>query len=219
MKMGDAGMEFLAVHAASLDAEACYKLLSGVVVPRPIAWISTRSKEGVVNLAPFSCYTYVCSKPPMVGINIGLRAGQRKDTSRNIHECGEFVVNIGDETMVEAIHRSADEYPAETSEAELLGLPLAPSDTISTPRLACVPVSLECRLHSVQEFGDTRAEFIVGEVLVFHFRSGILLNGKVETETLRPLARLGGPKYAGLGEILTMAPVARTPQRVAPGRY
>ena len=121
----------LSIHASSLDAEGCYKLLSGVVVPRPIAWITTQSEAGLVNLAPFSCYTYVCSKPPMVGINIGRRAGQRKDTSRNIVAHGEFVVNIGDETMVEAVHRSADEYPPEVSETQLLGLELAPSELIA----------------------------------------------------------------------------------------
>lgn len=207
-------MESLAIHAESLDAEGCYKLLSGLVVPRPIAWISTRSEQGVVNLAPFSCYTFVSSKPPMVGINIGRRAGQRKDTSRNIHECGEFVVNIGDATMVKAIHRSADEYGREVSEAELLGLALVPSESIATPRLASVPAALECRLHSVQEFGETQAEFIVGEVLVFHFRPGLCINGRVDTASLNPLARLGGPHYAGLGEIITMQPVSRTPQMV-----
>lgn len=208
-------MEPLSIRAASLDAEGCYKLLSGVVVPRPIAWISTQSEEGVVNLAPFSCYTYVCSKPPMVGINIGRRAGQRKDTSRNIHARGEFVVNIGDATMIDAIHGSADEYGPEVSEVDLLGLELAPSDSIATPRLAMVPAALECRLHSVQEFGETHAEFIVGEVLVFHFRPGLCVNGKVDTASLNPLARLGGPNYAGLGETITMAAVARTPQMVA----
>jgi flavin reductase (DIM6/NTAB) family NADH-FMN oxidoreductase RutF len=204
----------LAIHASSLDAEGCYKLLSGVVVPRPIAWITTQSEAGLVNLAPFSCYTYVCSKPPMVGINIGRRAGQRKDTSRNIVAHGEFVVNIGDETMVEAVHRSAEEYPPEVSETQLLGLELAPSELIATPRLAAVPVAMECRLHSVQEFGETRAEFIVGEVLVFHFRAGICKGGKVDTAALRPLARLGGPNYAGLGPMVTMAAVSRTPQMV-----
>nr|WP_205964670.1 flavin reductase family protein [Ramlibacter agri] len=207
-------MEPLSIRAASLDAEGCYKLLSGVVVPRPIAWISTQSEEGVVNLAPFSCYTYVCSKPPMVGINIGRRAGQRKDTSRNIHQRGEFVLNIGDATMIEAIHRSADEYGPEVSEVDLLGLELAPSESIATPRLAMVPAAMECRLHSVQEFGETNAEFIVGEVLVFHFRPGLCVNGKVDTATLNPLARLGGPNYAGLGPSITMAPVSRTPQMV-----
>lgn len=214
MKVGDAEMESLSIRAASLDAEGCYKLLSGFVVPRPIAWISTRSEQGVVNLAPFSCYTFVCSKPPMVGINIGRIAGQRKDTSRNIHECGEFVVNIGDATMVEAIHHSAEEYGPEVSEADLLGLALAPSESIATPRLAVVPAALECRLHSVQEFGETQAEFIVGEVLVFHFRPGLCINGKVDTASLNPLARLGGPNYAGLGEMITMKPVSRTPQMV-----
>ncbi len=214
MSVGDADMEALSIRAASLDAEGCYKLLSGLVVPRPIAWISTRSDQGVVNLAPFSCYTFVCSKPPMVGINIGRRAGQRKDTSRNIHQCGEFVLNIGDATLVEAIHRSADEYGPEVSEAELLGLALAPSESIGTPRLAGVPAALECRLHSVQEFGETRAEFIVGEVLIFHFRAGLCINGRVDTASLNPLARLGGPNYAGLGEMITMKPVSRTPQMV-----
>jgi flavin reductase (DIM6/NTAB) family NADH-FMN oxidoreductase RutF len=204
----------LSISAASLDAEGCYKLLSGIVVPRPIAWITTQSADGLVNLAPFSCYTYVCSKPPMVGINIGRRAGQRKDTCRNILERGEFVVNIGDETMVQAIHRSADEYASDISEVEQLGLELAASQAIATPRLAAVPAAMECRLHSVQEFGETRAEFVVGEVLVFHFRAGLCVAGKVDTAALRPLARLGGPNYAGLGETITMGAVARTPQMV-----
>ncbi len=206
--------EALAIRAASLDAEGCYRLLSGIVVPRPIAWISTQSDAGLVNLAPFSCYTYVCSKPPMVGINIGRRAGVRKDTSRNIIERGEFVVNIGDETMIEAIHLSADEYGPDVSETDLLNLALAPSDMVSTPRLAHVPAAMECRLHSVQEFGETRAEFIVGEVLVFHFRPGLCKGGKIEATDLNPLARLGGPNYASIGAIKTMAPVKRTQQMV-----
>jgi len=206
----------LAIDAESLDAEGCYKLLSGVVVPRPIAWITTQSAQGLVNLAPFSCYTYVCSKPPMVGINIGLRNGEPKDTHRNILAQREFVVNIGDETMIDPIHRSADEYPPEVSEVELLGLPLAPSLKVRTPRLAHVPAALECRLHSVQEFGETRAQFVVGEVMTFHFRDGLHVNGRIDSRTLRPLARVGGPTYARLGEFINMAPVARTPQRVTP---
>lgn len=210
-------MPVTSVPAASLDAEGCYKLLSGLVVPRPIAWISTRSESGVVNLAPFSCYTYVCSKPPMVGINIGRRAGQRKDTSRNIVDIGEFVVNIADVSMIDPVHRSADEYPPDVSEAELLGLKLQPSDLISVPRLADVPAAMECRFHSAQEFGETRAEFVIGEVLMFHFRAGLLVDGKVETAKLHPLARLGGPNYAALGETITMKPVSRTPQMVVSG--
>jgi flavin reductase (DIM6/NTAB) family NADH-FMN oxidoreductase RutF len=202
------------IFAAGLAVEQTYKLLSGIVVPRPIAWITTASPDGVINLAPFSCYTFVCSKPPLLGINIGKRAGRQKDTSRNIHALGEFVVNIGDESMLEAIHQSGEEYPPDVSEAELLGLKLAPSRLVRPPRLADVPVSLECKLHSVQEFGDTRAEFIVGEVLVFHARDGLCVDGKIDTAALRPVCRLGGPNYARLGEILTLRTIGRTPQQV-----
>ena len=88
------------ILAVSLGADAAYKLLTGVVVPRPIAWVTTISTAGVVNLAPFSAFTFVSNKPPMVGINVGRKAGQLKDTARNIHETGEFVVNIADETMI-----------------------------------------------------------------------------------------------------------------------
>ena len=201
-------------EAATLDAEACYKLMSGVVVPRPVAWITTQSAQGVVNLAPFSCYTFVCSKPPMVGINMGLRGDQRKDTCRNIIEQGEFVLNIGDETQVEAIHQSAAEWPPEVSEVDLLGLALTASTLVRTPRLADVPAALECRLHSIQSFGETGAEFVVAEVVAFQFRDGLCSDGKIDTQRLRPLARLGGPHYAGLGDLITLSPVQRTPQQL-----
>ena len=201
-------------EAASLDAEACYKLMSGVVVPRPIAWITTQSAQGVVNLAPFSCYTFVCSKPPMVGINMGLRDDQRKDTCRNIIEQGEFVINIGDETQAEAIHQSAAELPPEVSEVDLLGLRLSPSTLVRTPRLSDVPAALECRLHSIQSFGDTGAEFVVAEVVAFQFRDGLCTDGKIDIQRLRPLARIGGPHYARLGDLITLSPVQRSPQKL-----
>lgn len=88
---------------------------------------------------------------------------------------------------------------------------------IATPRLADVPVAMECHLHSEYEFGDTRALFVVGEVVNFHFRDSLRVNGKIETEALRPICRLGGPKYARLGEIVTLAPVGRTEQMVTFG--
>lgn len=202
----------MTVYPRDLSAEANYKLMSGVVVPRPIAWISTVSPAGLVNLAPFSCYTFLSPKPPMVGVNIGRRAGALKDTSRNIHATGAFVVNIGSFPMLDAIHASADEHGPEVSEAELLGLPLAPCETIAVPRLAEVPAALECRLHSVQEFGELRAEFIVGEVTAFHFRDGVCVDGRIDTRALDPVSRLAGINYARLGEIIAKPPVRRTPQ-------
>jgi flavin reductase (DIM6/NTAB) family NADH-FMN oxidoreductase RutF len=202
------------IRSTELSPEQTYKLLTGVVVPRPIAWISTLGEHGTVNLAPFSCFTFVSNKPPMVGVNIGRKAGTRKDTAHNIHASREFVVNIGDDTMIDAIHLSAIEHPPEISEVELLGLATSPSVAIAPPRLRDVPVSLECRLHTIIPFGDTGAEFVVGEVLVFHVRDGLLRDGKIDTAGLRPVCRLGGPNYAGLGQIITKGAIKQTPKTV-----
>ena len=202
------------ILAASLGPEATYKLITGIVVPRPIAWVTTLGAGDVVNLAPFSAFTFVSNKPPMVGINVGRRAGELKDTARNIHATREFVVNIADDSMIEAIHLSAVEHPPEVSEAELLGLETVASQTLRVPLLAQVPISLECRLHRSIAFGDTGSEFMVGEILVFHIRDGLAANGKIDSAKLRPVCRLGGPNYARLGEIVTMLPIARTEKTV-----
>ncbi|HEY0297217.1 MAG TPA: flavin reductase family protein [Bordetella sp.] len=202
------------ITAPELTPEQTYKLLSGIVVPRPIAWISTLGPGGKVNLAPFSCFTFVSNTPPMVGVNIGRKAGLRKDTARNILAHRHFVVNIGDETLLDAIHSSAEEHPPEVSEAELLGLDVLPGEHIDTPRLAAAPISMECRLHSVTPFGDTGAEFFVGEVLVFHIRDGLARDGKIDTERLRPVCRIGGPNYASLGPIVSKRVIRQTPKEV-----
>ena len=202
------------IFASDVGPEATYKLLTGIVVPRPIAWVTTVSAAGVVNLAPFSAFTFVSNKPPMIGVNVGRKAGVMKDTGRNIHDTGEFVVNIADETLVEPVHLSAIEYGADTSEVEVLGLQVAPSLKVRPPRLAAAPVSMECRLHRSIAFGDTGSEFMVGEVLVFRLRDGLMENGKIDSAKLRPLCRIAGPNYAGLGEVLRMTPIAQTAKTV-----
>ena len=202
------------IAASTLGPEATYKLITGIVVPRPIAWVTTRSEGGHVNLAPFSAFTFVSNKPPMVGINVGRKAGKMKDTARNIHATGEFVVNIADETMIEHVHLSAIEHAPDVSEVEELGLATVPSQVIATPRLADAPISLECRLHRSVAFGDTGSEFMVGEIVVFHVRDGLLENGKIDTAKLNPICRIGGPRYAKLGEIVTMMPIAQTEKTV-----
>jgi flavin reductase (DIM6/NTAB) family NADH-FMN oxidoreductase RutF len=202
------------IRADTLGPEQTYKLMTGVVVPRPIAWVTTIAPNGVVNLAPFSAFTFVSNMPPMVGINVGRKAGKRKDTNVNIHRNGEFVVNIADEDMIEPVHLSAVEYEPEVSEVAQLGLETAPSRMVRTPRLSAAPISLECRLHRVIGFGDTGSEFMVGEVLLFHIRDGLCIGGKIDTAKLRPICRIGGPNYARLGEIVAMKPIAQTPKTV-----
>lgn len=194
------------ILAAELGGDAAYKLLCGVVVPRPIAWVSTKSGAGKLNLAPFSCFTFVSHRPPMVGVSIGRRPNGFKDTARNIHETGEFVVHISDETLIDPVHRSGAAYPPDVSEAELLGLELTPSRLVAPPRVVAAPIAMECRLHKVVDFGIN--QFFVGEIQLFHFRDGLCVNNKIDAAHLRPIARLGGPNYATLGDIVGMTPQA-----------
>jgi len=202
---------------ADLSPQATYKLMTGIVVPRPIAWITTVSREGVVNLAPFSCYTIVSTKPAMIGVNIGRKAGLRKDTAVNIADSQAFVVNIADQALLEPLHLSADEHPPDVSEVELLGLATQPSENIAPPRLAAAPVSLECRLHTVIPFGDTGAEFFVGEIVRLHIRENLLKLGKIDSAELDPICRLAGPNYATLGQVITMQPVKQTDKAILQG--
>lgn len=189
-----------------------YKLMTGLVVPRPIAWVTTLSPEGKVNLAPFSAFTFCCHKPPMITITVGLheydRRGELKDTVVNILREREFVVNIANQTLLEALHASSAVYPADLSEVDALGLATCDSATIRTPRLADAPAALECRLHSTIELGEAGDRIVIGRVQMFQVADHLIRNGKVETRELNPIARLGGPNYAVLGEILTM-PAAR----------
>lgn len=189
-----------------------YKLMTGLVVPRPIAWVTTLSPDGKVNLAPFSAFTFCCHKPPMITITVGLheydRRGELKDTVVNILREREFVVNIANQTLLEALHASSAVYPADLSEVEALGLSTCNSATIRTPRLADAPAALECRLHSTIELGEAGDRIVIGRVQMFQVADHLIRNGKVDTRELNPIARLGGPNYAVLGEILTM-PAAR----------
>jgi flavin reductase (DIM6/NTAB) family NADH-FMN oxidoreductase RutF len=195
-------MQFIATE---LDHDSSYKLLTGAVVPRPIAWVTSGTEPGKINLAPFSTFTFVSPWPPMVGFNCGLRGQERKDTSRNIHAVGDYVVNIADESLLEAMHLSSGDHAPDVSEVDLAGLHTVPSVMIKTPRLAEAPISMECRLNKVISFGKMSHEFFVGEVVMFHVRDDIYKNGKIDTRLLRPICRLGGPNYATLGEIITLA--------------
>ena len=198
------------IDPAYLDAETAYRLITGVVVPRPIAWVTTLSGSGVVNLAPFSAFTFVSPKPPMLAISVGRKGGIYKDTAQNILNNEEYVVHIADSSLMTAVHESSTEHPPDVSEVEELRLSTLPGERIKVPRLAAAPVAMECRFRQCLEFGETRSRLIVGEVLVFHIRDGLLQNGKIETKALDPIARIAGPRYAKLGEIITLKPVFQT---------
>ena len=205
------------ILAADLDPQQAYKLLTGIIVPRPIAWVATLSPAGVLNIAPFSAFTFVSNKPPMVGINVGRKAGVMKDTGNNIQARGEYVVHIADEALLQPLHESAVEHPPEVSEVEVLGLETIASDHVAVPRLAAPPVAMECRLHQSIAFGATGSQFIVGEVLAFHIRDGLVRDHKIDTLALNPICRLGGPNYATLGKVVTLRAMVQSAKTTLEG--
>jgi flavin reductase (DIM6/NTAB) family NADH-FMN oxidoreductase RutF len=202
----------LIVDPSTLSAEENYKLLTGMIVPRPIAWVTTLGSAGQVNAAPFSAFTLVSNKPPMVAISIGRKLGELKDTARNITAQREFVVNIANQALLDPLHQSATEYPEDTSEVELLGLATSVSHRVRTPGLADAPVRMECTLHTTLELGDAKSLLVIGQVQLFEVRDGLLVNGKIDTRSLDPICRLGGPLYATLGEFITQPTLAVTRQ-------
>lgn len=204
--------EFETVDAKGLGTEAAYRLIIGCVAPRPIAWTSTKSTAGVVNVAPFSSFNYVAHSPPMLAINIGSRRGELKDTARNIVETKEFVVNIATEATLEEMHKCSAEFPPDVSEAEAVGLELLPSRFVKAPRVAISPIQMECRLDQIVKLGRGLNTLYIGEVLAFHLSTEIYDGRYVDAVKMRPVARLGGPYYAGLGQIWHR-PVLQSPPR------
>ena len=127
-----------------------------------------------------------------------------KDTATNIEAHGDFVVNVVTVDAAQVMHETSADYPPDVSEVEALGLETLPSTLVAPPRLAISPIHLECRLHQIIELGEERDRLVIGEVVHFHVRDELLAGGRIVTAALRPLARLGGPNYAALGEFMTM---------------
>jgi flavin reductase (DIM6/NTAB) family NADH-FMN oxidoreductase RutF len=168
-----------------------YKLLTNLVVPRPIAWVTSQNASGVINLAPFSFFNAVGANPLYLIISIGLNdAGETKDTAKNILASGEFVVNLVTEDLFDAMNISAADFPAEVSELAAANLHAAPSVKIKPPRLAESQASLECKLHSSQLLGSNT--LIIGEVVMFHVADH-LLGPRLHIENFAPIGRLGSP--------------------------
>lgn len=168
-----------------------YKLLTNLVVPRPIAWVSSVSPSGVVNLAPFSFFNAVGANPLYLIISIGLNdAGEIKDTAKNILANGEFVVNMVTEELFDAMNVSAADFPPDLSELTVAGLHTAPSVRIKAPRVNEAKASLECRLHSFQQLGSNT--LFIGEVVMFHVEDH-LMGPRLHINNFAPIGRLGSP--------------------------
>ncbi|HEX4109892.1 MAG TPA: flavin reductase family protein [Solirubrobacteraceae bacterium] len=189
---------------------AFYHLLTAVVVPRPIAWVSSRSPEGVDNLAPHSFFTVSSVEPPIVQFtSVG-----RKDSLRNIERTREFVVSLSPEPLFEQINATATDFPPEVSEFDAVGVQREPSRHVAPPRVSASPVALECELHCVVSFGGSSV--VMGRVLHAAIDEAVLRDGRPAIEALRPLARLGANDWSLLGEIRS---IDRIPLAGWPGHY
>jgi flavin reductase (DIM6/NTAB) family NADH-FMN oxidoreductase RutF len=168
-----------------------YKLLTNLIVPRPIAWIASQNQNDVVNLAPFSFFNVVSSAPPCVVFSVGLNgAGECKDTARNIRNNREFVVNLVTEDLFDAMNLSAADFPPDQSELAAANLRVAPSVRIKVPRVEEAQVSLECKLHSEHALGAST--LFIGEVVMFHVADN-LVDSRLHVENFAPIGRLGSP--------------------------
>jgi flavin reductase (DIM6/NTAB) family NADH-FMN oxidoreductase RutF len=168
-----------------------YKLLTNLVVPRPIAWVTSVAPSGVVNLAPFSFFNAVGSDPLFLIISVACRPdGSPKDTGANIAAGGDFVVNLVTEDLLHAMNISAVEFPPDDSELTAADLHAAPSVHVKAPRLAQAQASLECKLHSTQALGAYT--LIIGEVVMFHVADH-LVGPRRHINGFAPIGRMGSP--------------------------
>jgi len=179
--------------------ESIYKLMIGLIVPRPIAFVSTLDPQGIRNLAPFSYFTGCSTNPPVVCFCAAVRSGLRphKDTLRNIETTGEFVVNIVSEDFAEKMNATSAEAPPEIDEFLLAGLTPLASDLVKPPRVAESRIHLECRLRQLVSVSDKPGggALILGNVLRFHIREDLLDGFKIDPDRLKAIGRMGGLAY------------------------
>jgi flavin reductase (DIM6/NTAB) family NADH-FMN oxidoreductase RutF len=207
------------IDPTALPPRDAYRILTSVVVPRPIAWVSSVGVDGTRNLAPFSFFNAV-GFPLTVLVSIGRRGGSVKDTLRNVEETGQFVVNLVDVSLARQMNETSGEYDYQVDEFARAGLTAAASDVVRPARVAEAAVAMEAVLTQVVAVAGTAYTMVLGTVVRFHLREGLLrANGLVDAARLRPLARLGGDEYASLSEVFDMGrptvPAPEPPSRSA----
>ena len=204
-------------NPAEMSRSAFYFAMISVIVPRPIAWVSTQSApqddapDGRLNLAPFSFFSGVTSDPPTLSIAVGTRDGVAKDTARNILATGQFVVNICNDALAQKMVQTSGEYGAEVDEFALAGLTPVPSELVTPPRVAEAPVAMECELlrcidiESEDIPGEISSHLIVGKILMIHANDAVIGDKeRVDPAKLDAVGRLGGTGYCRVRDIFQM---------------
>lgn len=193
---------------SKISGSDTYKLLTGVIIPRPIGWISSVSPNGEYNLAPFSFFNAVGEDPPHVMFSTVRTGDKNKDTLNNVLATKQFVVNMVTEDLVEKMNTTAQAIPSDESEFDLAGLTPIPSVFVQAPRVKECLVTLECEMvhhYFLEDHKNGGACIIIGKVLLFHVDEKVLLEGtKINMDIYKPVARLAGSNYSKLGEIFSI---------------
>lgn len=200
-KPPDTLTESLEVDPSIFDQTEMNFILTGLIVPRAIGWISTVSRGGVPNLSPYSFFTVASSFPPHVLFS---SASDTKDSVVNARETGEFVVNIADLSLLDSLVGSSAAVAPAVDEFGLVGLAQAPSVKVKAPRVARAKAHLECQVRQIVPVGTSC--LVIGEVVHLHCDKAIWASGRVQPGLLNPVARLGGSSYATLGEVFSRPP-------------
>lgn len=202
------------IDFGGITAYQRYKLMASLIVPRPIALVTTLSANGVVNAAPFSMFNMLGEDPPIVMLSINrLHDGRLKDTAANILASGEFVVHLADEAIADQMHHCGESLPPEVSELDKVGLHSLPSRTIAPPRIAEAPVAFECVLHEKLE---TESRYIfIGRVQWLHAREGLIdtETWRVKLQDYHPVGRFGASFYITTRDRFAIAGKAETESR------
>jgi flavin reductase (DIM6/NTAB) family NADH-FMN oxidoreductase RutF len=189
------------VRPDELPHREFYRILISAVAPRPIAWVSTLS-DGRLNLAPFSFFNVVSAKPPLLGFSPSLRqvggGPAPKDTLRNVRDTGEFVVNVVTFRVAEAMNLTSGDYESSINEFELAKLTTRPSQVVRPPQVAESPVSFECKLNRIIDFGSEppSGSLVIGEIVCVHLEDEVLREGRLDPDSLDLIGRMGGAQYS-----------------------
>jgi len=196
------------IDPGSNDPRDIYSLMTGIIVPRPIAFVSTINAAGQRNLAPFSFFTGISANPPVICFAPMVRGsdGSRKDTLRNIDAMSEFVVNVVSEEIAQQMNACAPEFPPEVDEFEISGLTPVVSDLVRPPRVGESKVSMECRLLQLVTVSEKPlgGSLVIGEVLRFHVAGELVDHFRIDSDKLRAIGRMAGPEYVKTTERFSM---------------
>ena len=185
-----------------------YKLLIGLVVPRPIGWIGSTSRSGTANLAPFSFFNAVAASPPSIVFSTIRAHGRRKDTLANVEETGVFTVNVVTEEVMEAMNITSGSYDPSVDEFEVAGLTAIDGERVAAPMVGEAKANFECVVSQIVPIGDQgrmAASIVIGEVVRLHVAADLLDGTRIDQQRLRAVGRMGGPTYTRTRDLFSLA--------------